>query len=397
MDKEADFLVIGAGILGLSVARELSGRYHDSRIVLIEKEARPAEHASGRNSGVLHAGLYYPENTLKARFTVEGNRTMTEYCLEHGLPINRCGKVVVARNQTDLETLHELRRRGEAGGVELELLDEKGLAEVEPNAKTHGSALYSPSTSTVSPLAVCRHIESSLSGSVMVSYSDRMVGVSRDTAVTSRGRVRFRHAVNCAGLYADKVAGLFGAGRGYAIVPFKGLYAKYEDETFLRRHVYPVPDLSFPFLGVHFTIGVDGSLKIGPNAAPAFWRENYSGLSRFSVSESFQAAVNLMRLYARNSGGFRKLVAGEVGRRGRRALAGQAAGLVRGMDESRIGRFLAPGIRAQLVDVRRSEMVMDFLIEQAERSTHVLNAVSPGFTCAPVFARHIVDGIRMDS
>ncbi len=266
--READFVIVGAGIVGLCIARELERRYGGARILVLEKEGEVAFHASGRNSGVLHAGFYYSADSLKARFTRIGNRMLTDYCLEHGLPINRCGKVVVASDAREVAGLHELKRRGEKNGVDLELIDPRELSEIEPNARTVAAALFSPTTSTVDPLRVCRHIASRFPANVEIRFGRRFVGRAPGGVLSDRERIGCRYLFNAAGLYADRVARHFGAGRGFAMIPFKGLYLRCRDDDLLRRHVYPVPNPQNPFLGVHFTKTVDGHVKIGPTAIP---------------------------------------------------------------------------------------------------------------------------------
>jgi L-2-hydroxyglutarate oxidase LhgO len=389
--KQTDFLVVGAGIIGLSIARELARRYAGARIVILEKENEVAFHASGRNSGVLHAGFYYTADSLKARFTLSGNRLLTDYCLEHGLRINRCGKVVVAADESEVEGVRELKRRGDRNGVEVRLIDARELSQIEPNARTVEIALFSPTTSTVDPREVCRHIAAHFPPSVELWFGRRFVGKTAGVALTDREPIGYRYLFNAAGLYADRVAGHFGAGRRFTMIPFKGIYLGYRDDSLLRRHVYPVPNLSNPFLGVHFTKTVDGHVKIGPTAIPALWRENYDLLGRFDAGEFFAVAAREAKLFAFNRFNFRRLAIEEMRKYHRRFFIGQAARLLQRLDPRGFGDYTLPGIRAQLLDTETDELVMDFLVEHAEDSTHVLNAVSPAFTSAFSFAGHVVD------
>lgn len=389
--READFVIVGAGIIGLSIARELTGRYPGARILILEKENEVAFHASGRNSGVLHAGFYYSADSLKARFTRTGNRILTDYCLEHGLPINRCGKVVVACDASEVAGIHELKRRGDANGVSLTLIDPKELSEIEPNARTVEAALFSPTTSTIDPVQVCRHIASRFPANVSILFGQRVAGRAPGAVLTDREKIGYRYLFNAAGLYADRVARHFGAARGVTMIPFKGLYLCYRDDALLRRHVYPVPNLRNPFLGVHFTKAVDGRVTIGPTAIPAFWRENYTALARFNAVEFMEIIRCEAKLFLFNRFNFRQLALEEMRKYRRRYFIAEAAKLVRRLDPGRFGGSARPGIRAQLLDTASGKLVMDFLIEHAEASTHVLNAVSPAFTSAFSFAGYIVD------
>lgn len=397
--NQTDFLIVGAGIIGLSIGRELVRRFPGSRLVILEKENEIAFHASGRNSGVLHAGFYYSADSLKARFTLTGNRALTDYCLENGLAINRCGKVVVASHESEIEGIHELKRRGDRNGVDVRLIDEKELNEIEPNARTRGKALFSPTTSAVNPRQVCQHIASQFPKNVRILFERRFMGLEKDRAVTSREKIQYRYLFNAAGLYADRVARHFDAGRNFTMIPFKGIYLRYRDDDLLQRHVYPVPNLLNPFLGVHFTKTVDGRVKIGPTAIPALWRENYDFAGRFSLRELGETLSREARLFLLNRFNFRRLAFEEMRKYRRGFFIAESRRLLKRLDPARFGDYTRPGIRAQLLNLRTDELVMDFLIEHAENSTHVLNAVSPAFTSAFSFAAHIVEeaSSRMNS
>ncbi|MBW7897378.1 L-2-hydroxyglutarate oxidase LhgO [Candidatus Brocadiaceae bacterium B188] len=390
-----DILIAGGGIVGVSIAKELSGRYPDLNITLIEKEAAVACHASGRNSGVLHAGFYYSPDSLKARFTVEGNRLLTDYCLKHNLTINRCGKIVVAKDEKELEGVFELKRRGDKNGVELEIVDEKTLEKLEPNARTFDKALYSPTTSVVNPAEVVEHIAGNLKGNVKILLNEKFI--KRDDSFTIRTnsqKIRFRYFINSAGLYADTIAHQFCIGQKYTLIPFKGLYLEYKDKNLLRKHIYPVPNLKNPFLGVHFTITAAGKIKIGPTAIPAFWRENYRGLSNFSLKEFFEVLFYESRLFITNAFNFRGLAFEEMKKYYRNYFIQQAVHLVKTIDTNQFGGYLNPGIRAQLLDTETLKLVMDFVVEHGENSTHILNAVSPAFTSAFSFSKYVVDEVE---
>ncbi len=388
---KTDFLIVGGGIIGLSIGRELVRRFPGSRLVILEKENEVAFHASGRNSGVLHAGFYYSSDSLKARFTLAGNQALTSYCLENGLPINRCGKVVVATNESEIEGIYELKRRGDRNGVDVRLIDEKELNEIEPNARTQDRALFSPTTSTVNPKLVCRHIAARFPINVQLLFERRFMGREKDHAITNKEKIQYRYLFNAAGLYADHVARHFGAGRDFTMIPFKGIYLGYRDDNLLQRHVYPVPNLRNPFLGVHFTKTVDGHVKIGPTAIPAFWRENYDFAGRFNLREFGEILSREAKLFLLNRFNFRRLAFEEMRKYQRGFFIAESRKLLKRLDPARFGDYTQPGIRAQLLNLKTDELVMDFLIEHAEDSTHVLNAVSPAFTSAFSFAARIVE------
>jgi L-2-hydroxyglutarate oxidase len=395
MAQQADYLIIGAGIIGLAIARDLVSRFPSARIALLEKEPDVAYHSSGRNSGVLHAGFYYTADSLKAKFTRDGNRQMREYCYANGLHINETKKVVVARDESELPALFELDKRGRTNGVEVKIIDEKELAEIDPNVKTFHHALWSPSTATVDPVEVNHAVKNELrEKGVQLFFGEGYAArVDGNKIKTTKGNI-FSAAklINAAGLYADSVARDFGYSKKYTIIPFKGIYLKYTGtHNPVRTNVYPVPNLKNPFLGVHYTVTVDGHVKIGPTSMPAFWRENYKGLYGFSFSEMADILGKEAKLFFRNSFGFRSLAVDEIKKYNRKYFTGLAGSMVRHLDAAGFTEWGKPGIRAQLLDTSTDELVMDFIIEGDSDSVHVLNAVSPAFTCSFPFARYVVD------
>jgi len=396
MQTNPDFLVVGAGIVGLAVAREAKTRYPDASVVVLEKEGKTALHSSGRNSGVLHAGFYYTADSLKARFSREGTRRWTVFCLERGLAINRCGKLVVAKGPHELPGLAELKRRGDRNGVSLEEVTEAEAREIDPVAKTFEKALFSPTTASVDPTEVVRTLASdALAVGIEIHTETRALGRTGKVLRTTRGDYQPGYLINAAGLYADRLARAYGFGEDLDILPFKGLYL-YGDprEARPRVHIYPVPDLSKPWLGVHFTMGVHGEVKVGPTAIPAFWREHYRGWENFSLAEAASILSTEASLFLRNDFGFRNIALDEVKKYARSVLARQGAALVEGMSMESFRRWGKPGIRAQLYHRRERRMLMDFHLEGDHRSLHVLNAVSPAFTCALPFAAFVLDEVE---
>lgn len=380
-----DFLVVGGGVIGLSIGLRLKRRYGGS-VVVLEKEATSVEHASGRNSGVLHAGFYYSADSLKARFTREGNRMWREYVADHGLAINDCGKIVVAQSEAEVVGVDELLARGKRNGVLVEEIDLAQAREIEPRVKTTQKALWSPTTATVDPRACMAEL--------VKDCAAQGVEIRYDHPYRGRADAEAGYVVNCAGLYADEVAKDFGFSEHYTIIPFKGLYLySGEPEGALRTNIYPVPNLKNPFLGVHYTLTVDGHAKIGPTAIPAFWRENYRGMSRFSFAELMKIVSAETGLFFRAGFDFRGLAMQEVRKYWRPYLVGQASRLLEGVHPRDYTQWGKAGIRSQLLDVRSRKLIMDFCVEGDDRSFHVLNAVSPAFTCAFPFADYCVEEI----
>ncbi|MBA2480005.1 MAG: L-2-hydroxyglutarate oxidase [Planctomycetes bacterium] len=391
-----DFVIIGGGIIGLTVAIELKRRRPSASVELLEKEPEVGLHASGRNSGVIHAGFYYSADSMKARFCREGNRRLRAYCSERKLPLNTCGKLVVAKDGSELAGLDELLRRGRANGVELEMLSVADAQRIEPRVITCERALWSPTTASADPARVI--------ASFAQDARDIGVVVRRGVAYrhgaagrveTSAGTIEAGFVVNAGGLHADRIARDFGFSQHHTILPFKGLYLySREPAGALRTHIYPVPDLKYPFLGVHYTVTVDGHIKIGPTAIPAFWRENYSGMANFDLGECAEVLIREAGLMLHAGFDFRGLAVQELKKFSRSYLVAQAAKLITGVDRADYREWGRPGIRAQLLDLRTRTLVMDFLIEGDARSLHVLIAVSPAWTCSLPFADHVVYGIE---
>lgn len=391
-----DFLVIGGGIVGINVARQLKKRSPVAKIVLIEKEEKCAAHASGRNSGALHAGFYYTADSLKAKFTRLGNKLLTEYCETKKIPVNKCGKLVVAKNAGDFSQLDELLRRGKANGVVLEAITEKDALKIEPRVKTHECAIFSPTTSSVDPIQVMSAMtEDAQNEGVDIRTGVAYLKKAKGGVETSDGVYSAGYIVNSAGLYADKIARDFGFSQEYRILPFKGLYLySKEPAGSIRTNIYSVPDLRNPFLGMHFSVVANGQAKIGPTAIPAFWREQYEGFHRFKADEFFDILFREGGLFLFAGFDFRKLAIEEIQKYSRTRMVSLASALLKGVHLKDYTQWGKPGIRAQLVHVKKRRLEMDFVIQGDHQSSHILNAVSPGFTCAIPFSEYVCDQIE---
>ena len=392
----ADLVVIGGGVVGLSLADSWLSRHPSDTVVVYDKEDHLAAHASGRNSGVLHAGFYYAPDSLKARLTRDGNEMLKEFCRERGVALRETGKVVVTTSESQLPTLMTLLERGRANGVELELIDERGLAELEPLARTVESALWSPNTAVASPAGVVEALADRVrerGGRVVLGNEVTGAGPGWVMSVLE-GRVVAGHIINAAGLYADTVAHWFSFGQDYRMLPFKGLYwyGNWEPGR-LQRHVYPVPDPRNPFLGVHLTVTVDGRAKIGPTAIPALWREDYGGVNGLRGDELWDVVRSYPRFLTSKHHDVPGLLRAELPKYSRSYLVKQAAALVPSVRPSDFTERGKPGVRAQLLHVPSGKLEMDFVVEGDEQSTHMLNAVSPAWTSSLAVADYVVAGI----
>jgi L-2-hydroxyglutarate oxidase len=382
---ECDLAVVGAGILGLAVARELTGRHPDRSAVVLERAPEVATGQTGRNSGVIHAGIYYAPGSLKARMCVAGARELYAYCEERRIPFERCGKVIVARNEAELPRLDELERRGRANGVPgLRRLTETELREVEPHCRGV-AALHSPATGIVDFAAVARSIAAELEArGVPVVTGCGVHAVEqrpgRLALVHQGGETRARFAVFCAGAWSDRLAVMAGASSDPRIVPFRGayVYLRPERRALVRSLIYPVPDPSLPFLGVHLSRHIDGEVSLGPTALLA---------PRHPRDVAWPGTWRMVRRWWRTGlTELRHLIS-------RRALAAAAADYVPAIRPEDLDGGFA-GVRAQALG-RDGKLVDDFVVSETERALHVRNAPSPAATSSLALARLIAD--RADS
>lgn len=394
--KEYDYLIIGAGIVGLAVARELKSREPNSKICVLEKEAKAGVHASGHNSGVLHCGIYYSADSLKARVCANGARLMREFAAAQNLPIRASGKVIIATSEEELPTLDKLMTNAKNNGVRAELRDAKGIKEIEPNAAPYQAGIYAPDTAVVDSALVTERVAELLSKQdVQIFYHEcvKSIDPARREVETRNNRYRYSYLFNCAGAYADTIAHFFGLGKDYALVPFKGLYFKLRSEksSLVNGNIYPVPDVRMPFLGVHLTKGVSGDVYVGPTAMPALGREHYGMMKGIDPIESAKVFKYLAELYIANAQSFRALVHQSAVNYLKSFFVHSARKLMPALS----GRDLIPsgkvGIRPQLVNVLKKRLEMDYVIETTDSSLHVLNSISPAFTSAFAFAKVILD------
>ncbi|MBI4055708.1 MAG: L-2-hydroxyglutarate oxidase [Elusimicrobia bacterium] len=393
--KEFHTLILGAGIAGIALARELARRGKKG-IAVLDKESEVAFHTSSRNSGVLHAGYNPKPGTLKAGLCVEGNKKLKAFCKWRGVPLWEGGILVVAQQEKEIPILEELLRRGkENGAPDLRLLNQKEIAGIEPNARGL-AALHAPSGASVHPKALVQALAEEaqslgaklLLGSPVQDIQPKngkyLLRTPQDTFLCS-------FFINCAGLYADRIAHHMGLAREYSILPVRGEYRLLnpEKKDLIRSMVYPVPDPRFPFLGVHWTKSPHGEVKIGPNAVPALGREAYSwGGSCLPESLRDTLRLRTFKLLARPP--IAKLFAGQIRNSlFPKAFIREALKLVAG---ARPSDFIPgpSGIRAQVID-SQGRLIDDLLTVEGENCLHLLNLVSPGLTCALPLAEHLAD------
>lgn len=390
-----DFVVVGAGIVGLTVAYRLRQRHPSARIAVVEKEGQIGCHASGRNSGVLHSGIYYPPGSKKAAVCASGARQMKEFAREHGIKCVESGKVILPYFEADHAVMQSLLENAQRNGVRAERLDAKGLKELEPFARECETSIFVASTAVVDIKGILKALQCVLQAERIIFHlgaSVRGADVARKAITINSQELSFGYLFNCAGAYADVIARMFGLAADYALVPFKGLYFKLSEQAseLVRSSIYPVPDLRFPFLGVHLTRDVHGDVYVGPTAIPALGRENYGILRGLEPVEAAKVFWRLSSLYLHDQQGFRRLVHRELKNYRRSSFWEAARRLVPALRPEHLEPTTKSGIRPQLVGVKDGRLEMDFVVESGTSSTHVLNAISPAFTSSFELANVIV-------
>jgi L-2-hydroxyglutarate oxidase len=375
-----DILVVGGGIVGLATAHAVQRRFPGRRVLLLEKEAGLARHQTGRNSGVIHSGIYYKPGSFKARFCKAGNESMQAFCAEHGIPFERCGKVIVATEPAELPQLEALHRRGVENGLEVRRLDPAGLRELEPHLAGI-AGLHVPSTGIVDYGQVAAKLaELVVAAGGEIRLGVRVLGARDGVVETTAGDIRATQLVNCAGLHSDRLARAAGADVRARIVPFRGEYYQLRPERrdLVRGLIYPVPNPLFPFLGVHCTRMIDGSVHLGPNAVLAFAREGYHkrtiNLRDLGETLAFPGFWKLARKHWRD--GWQEIVRSFS----RAAFVRSLQRLVPGITEDDVVPCEA-GVRAQAL---RPDGTLedDFLIVRRPGAIHVCNAPSPAATAS---------------
>ncbi|MFE0422634.1 L-2-hydroxyglutarate oxidase [Streptomyces sp. NPDC058953] len=392
---DCDVLIIGGGIVGLSTAYALTRSVPGTRVVVLEKEAAPARHQTGRNSGVIHSGIYYRPGSRKARYAVAGAAETVKFCVEHGLPHQVTGKLIVATGRDELPRLHALVQRGRENGIPVRELGPSQITEYEPEVRGL-AAIHVGTTGICDFGAVARKLADEAGaagaelrcGEEVVAVDRRPWGVAVRTAAGTV--LRARALVNCAGLRSDRVARLTGDDPGARIIPFRGEYYELTDPSLVRGLVYPVPDPAFPFLGVHLTRGVDGSVHVGPNAVPALAREGYGwGVIRPGELADTLAWPGSWRMAGRHW----RYGAGELRRSiSKEAFAAAVRRLLPAVTADGLRRTDA-GVRAQAV-LKDGTLVDDFLIRETRQVVHVVNAPSPAATASLPIGREVARRVR---
>ncbi|HET6568869.1 MAG TPA: L-2-hydroxyglutarate oxidase [Rhodothermales bacterium] len=394
---QSDVAIVGGGIVGLATAYQLSRRFPEHSVIVLEKEPEIARHQTGHNSGVLHSGIYYKPGSLKAINCREGKKAMEAFCAAEGVPYEITGKVIVATEEWEIPILDQIFSRGQANGVACEMIGPERLRELEPHAAGI-RAIHVPEAGIVDYSQVClrlAEIVSQGSGRVLTDAGVSGMTRSNDTVLlsTAAGEVEARYVVNCAGLQSDRVTALSGETPDVKIVPFRGEYyeVKPEAEHLCRALIYPVPDPSFPFLGVHFTRMITGGVECGPNAVLAFAREGYS---KTNINVRDLAEILRYPGFRRVAAKYWKTGLAEMWRSfSKAAFTSALQRLIPEIKEEDLSPAPA-GVRAQAIAPDGS-LVDDFLIQETERVINVCNAPSPAATASLNIGRLIVDKLAV--
>ena len=389
-------MILGAGVVGLATGIALLKSNPSIKIIIAEKENKIALHASGRNSGVLHAGFYYSPDSLKAKFCREGNVELRKLAKKYSIEVREVGKVVVTRNIDELQRLNTLFERGNANGVDLEVLDSSQLSKYEPLAITHEKFLWSPTTAVSDSKAIvdAMYQEFITLGGQVDFHRKIKLGLIGNEVCDTNHSYNFKHVINAAGAQADRISRSIGVGTEYAMLPFMGVYSATEEKNLpLQRLVYPVPHPINPFLGVHFTLTIDHKVKIGPTAIPIAGREQYTFARGWSAQDITQALKGMTSLIRGESHNFGAILKTEWPKISQSLLVRESTELVPSADMVKDWHRKPPGIRAQLVHLPTGKLEQDFVVRGLANSTHVLNAVSPGWTSSIPFGQWIAEKI----
>ena len=395
-----DICIIGAGMVGLSIAHQILERYDNLAITIVDKEEDVGKHGSGRNSGVLHAGLYYEPKSLKAKVCVPGARRLKEWCLVNNISVMQCGKVVTPQKPELDAQLEVLLERGRANGATVEIINEQQFNELVPDGRTStGRAIWSEGTCIVKPIEVVRKLKKELQGKGVdflffkkdweVDPKQKIISFNDST------KLAYDHLINCAGLQSDRVAQKFNIANNYTMLPFKGSYWQFKDNAPFKfnTNLYPVPDLEVPFLGVHVTPSIDGVTYLGPTATPAMGRENYKGMKGADPLLTLNFIRHMATQMVKDKK-MRNYVANQAFDWTPNNFLNAVKLIVPKVKMSHIEQSSKVGIRPQLYDLKKKELVQDFVMLDGVDSTHVVNAISPAFTASFELADYILDNSK---
>ena len=390
-----DFAIIGSGIIGLTLAFKLKQKFNNSKITIFEKEPNSTSHGSGRNSGVLHSGIYYEPGSLRANLCVTGAKELKEYIKSENLWINECGKLLLPTSEYSYSNLENLFNRAKKNGVEINKIKNEEIKRIEPNTNCQFEyGLHVPFTSVADPKEVSKSlIENLRKMNVEINYNFKILKINEQKLFTQNNIVEAGHIFNCAGLFADEIAKNSNLEFRYSFLPFKGKYWKIKNKNFKLNHlVYPIPDLRYPFLGLHSSHNRHGDFYIGPSSTPVFGREQYNGILGDNLKESIGLIFNFSKKIIFNENKLRTLALQELSLLTKRGFFDQIKKMFNNINPDDLELSdQKVGIRSQIFDPQSKNLVNDFVVINQKNATHVLNAISPAWSASFAFADHLMN------
>ena len=390
-----DFAIIGSGIIGLTLAFKLKQKFNNSKIVIFEKEPNSISHGSGRNSGVLHSGIYYEPGSLRANLCVTGVKELKEYIKSENLWINECGKLLLPTSEYSYSNLENLFNRAKKNGVEINKIKNEEIKRIEPNTNCQFEyGLHVPFTSVADPKEVSKSlIENLKKMNVEINYNSKILKINEQKLFTQNNTIEAGHIFNCAGLFADEIAKNSNLEFRYSFLPFKGKYWKITNKSFKLNHlVYPIPDLRYPFLGLHSSHNRHGDFYIGPSSTPVFGREQYNGILGDNLKESISLIFNFSKKIILNENKLRTLALQELSLLTKRGFFNQIKKMFNNINPDDLELSdQKVGIRSQIFDPQSKNLVNDFVVINQKNTTHVLNAISPAWSASFAFADHLIN------
>lgn len=396
-----DVFIIGSGIVGLTTAIKLKKKDKNLNISILEKENSSTQHGSGRNSGIIHSGVYYPPNTLKAKLCVNGSKQLKNYVKDKKLWIDECGKILIPTSKETVHNLDVLLHRARENSVEAELISNSDAEKLEPNINSDfDKAIFIPFTSIVSPKEVMTSLIKDFSeiGGV-INYNEEVINIDskQNKILTRKNSYNFDYILNCSGLHADTIAKSAGLDFDYSFLPFKGKYWKIKKNYKLNRLIYPIPDLNFPFLGVHTAHNKSNEVFLGPTSTPVFGRESYSFWNNFKLSEISKLLPSFLYKIIKNQNNLRNLAFREIKMLTKQGLINEIKKIIKNVEVKDLVYYEEKtGIRSQIFDNKSQNLINDFVVKKFNNNQlHVLNAVSPAFTASFAFADYLISEMQI--
>jgi len=394
-----DFAIIGSGIIGLTLAYKLKYKFNKSNIIIFEKEPNSISHGSGRNSGVLHSGIYYEPGSLRANLCVKGAKELKEYIKSENLWINECGKLLIPTSEYSYSNLENLFDRAKKNGVEINKIKNDEIKKIEPNTNCQFDyGLHVPFTSVADPKEVSNSLVENLRKmNVAINYNARILKISEQKLFTKDNTIEAGHIFNCSGLFADELAKNSNLKFRYSFLPFKGKYWKIKNKNFKLNHlVYPIPDLRYPFLGLHSSHNRHGEFYIGPSSTPVFGREQYDGIIGNNFTESINLFFNFSKKIIFNENKLQTLALQEFSLLTKNGFFNQVKKMFSNIKPHDLELSNQKvGIRSQIFDPQSKNLVNDFVIINHKNTTHVLNAISPAWSASFAFADHLINEAKL--